>query len=50
MQFNYLKEKNIPISQSSINLIVSKCNGDRGILLNELKKIELFSKKKKKFQ
>ena len=45
---NYFQDKKIPISQSSINLIVSKCNGDRGILQNELKKIGLFSMKKKK--
>ena len=45
---NYFQAKKIPISQSSINLIVSKCNGDREILLNELKKIELFSINKKK--
>ena len=45
---NYLQDKKIPISQSSMNLIVSKCNGDRGTLLNELKKIELFSMTKKK--
>ena len=45
---NYFQAKKIPISQSSINLIVSKCNGDRGILSNELKKIELFSINKKK--
>ena len=46
--FDYLNAKKIPISQSSINLIVRKCNGDRGILSNELKKIELFSINKKK--
>ena len=45
---NYLQDKKIPISQSSMNLIISKCNGDRGTLLNELKKIELFSMTKKK--
>ncbi len=45
---NYFQIKKIPVSQSSINLIVSKCNGDRGILSNELKKIELFSINKKK--
>ncbi len=45
---NYFQAKKLPISQSSINLIVSKCNGDREILLNELKKIELFSINKKK--
>ena len=38
--YNFLKEKDISISPSNINLIVSKCNGDRAILLNELKKIE----------
>ena len=45
---NYFQDKKILVSQSSINLIVSKCNGDRGILLNELKKIELFSMSRKK--
>ena len=45
---NYFQTKKIPVSQSSINLIIGKCNGDRGILLNELKKIELFSMNKKK--
>ena len=45
---NYFQAKKVPISQSSINLIVSKCNGDREILLNEIKKIELFSINKKK--
>ena len=37
------KEKNIIVSQSNINLIINKCNGDRGVLYNELKKIELFA-------
>ena len=45
---NYLKEKNISLSQSNINLIVNKCNGDRELLYNELKKIELFSRNGKK--
>ena len=44
----YLKEKNISLSQSNINLIVNKSNGDRELLYNELKKIELFSKNGKK--
>ena len=39
---SFLKERNISISQANINLIVNKCNGDRGILKNELEKIELF--------
>jgi len=45
---NYFKEKNILISYSNINLIVDKSNGDRGILFNELKKIENYSRKGKK--
>ena len=45
--YNYLKEKKIIISQSNINLIVSRSNGDRGILKNELEKIENYSKNKK---
>ena len=45
---NYLKEKNISLSQSNINLIVNKCNGDRELLYNELKKIELFCRNGKK--
>ena len=44
---NFFKEKRISISQANINLIVSKCNGDRGILKNELTKIELFSQNQK---
>jgi len=44
---NFFKEKSISISQANINLIVSKCNGDRGILKNELTKIELFSQNQK---
>ena len=39
---SFLKERNISISQANINLIVNRCNGDRGILKNELEKIELF--------
>ncbi len=43
-----LKRKKISLSQSNINLIVSKCNGDREVLKNELSKIEFFSKNGKK--
>ena len=46
--YDFLKKKNISISPSNINLIVNKCNGDREILLNELNKIEYFSKNGKK--
>ena len=45
---NYFNSKNIPISQENINLIVNSSNGDRETLVNELKKIEYFSKNGKK--
>ena len=45
---NFLKEKKVVLSQSDINLIINRCNGDREILKNELKKIEFFSYGKKK--
>ena len=45
---NFLREKNISISQSNINLIISRSNGDRATLFNELKKIELYCKGGKK--
>ena len=43
----FFKEKKISISQSNINLIINKCNGDREFLENELSKIEfiLYNKK-----
>ena len=46
--FNFLREKNISLSSSDINLIVSKSNGDRKILLSELDKLEYYSKNGKK--
>ena len=33
----------------NINLIVSQCNGDRGVLKNELNKIKMFMVNKKDF-
>ena len=45
---DFFQARKISISQSNINLIVSKCNGDRGVLLNELNKIESFSLTKNK--
>lgn len=45
---DFLRKKHISISPSNINLIINKCNGDRKNLLNELKKIEYFSKNGKK--
>jgi len=44
LAYNFLRDKKISISPSNINLIVNKCNGDRETLINELQKIELFSK------
>ncbi len=44
----FFSQKNIPISQESINLIVSRANGDRKSLNNELSKIESFLTDKKK--
>ena len=45
---NFFSKKNISISQESINLIVSRANGDRKNLNNELSKIESFLIDKKK--
>ena len=45
---DFIRKKHISISPSNINLIVNKCGGDRENLLNELKKIEYFSKNGKK--
>ena len=39
LAYNFFKDKNISISQSNINLIVTKSNGNREILFNELDKI-----------
>lgn len=44
----FFKEKKISISSSNINLITKRVIGDRELLLNELKKIELFAKNRKK--
>jgi DNA polymerase-3 subunit delta len=48
LSYDFFKKKNISISPSNVNLIINKCNGDREVLLNELKKIEYFSKNGKK--
>ena len=45
---NILTKKKISVTPSDINLIISKCNGDRENLLKELFKIESFSKNGKK--
>ena len=48
LAYNFLSKKNISLSPSNINLIVGKCNGDRETLINELQKIEYFTKNGKK--
>ena len=48
LAYNFLRDKKISISPSNVNLIVTKCNGDREALLNELNKIEFFGKSGKK--
>tara|TARA_Y200000002_G_scaffold363328_1_gene351281 strand:- start:82 stop:1062 length:981 start_codon:yes stop_codon:yes gene_type:complete len=40
LAFGLLKEKKISLSSSNINLIISKCNGDRQNLINEIEKLE----------
>ena len=42
--FNFIKQKKILISRESINFIINKCGNNRGILIDELQKIEFFSK------
>ena len=44
LTYNFLNNKKISISPSNINLIISKCGGDRQTLINELQKIEYFTK------
>ena len=48
LAYSFLNNKKISISPSDINLIVSKCNDDRKTLINELQKIEYFTKNGKK--
>ena len=42
----FFKEKKISISFESINILVNKSNGERKLLINELEKIEVYSKNK----
>ena len=48
LAYDFLKDKKISISQSSVNLIINKCNGDREALYNELNKIYFYTKDGKK--
>jgi DNA polymerase-3 subunit delta len=50
LAYNFLRDRNISISSSNINLIVNKCSGDREALINELQKIEYFCKNGKKIK
>ena len=47
---NFIKEKNISLSQMNVNFITNKCNGNREFLTNELEKIYHFSKNKKNIE
>ena len=46
--YNFLKDKKISISSANVNLIINKCSGDREAVINELQKVEYFSKNGKK--
>jgi len=48
LTYNFLRDKKISISPSNINLITNKCSGDREKLINELQKIEYYTKNGKK--
>ena len=48
LAYNFLSNKKISLSPSNINLIISKCSGDRKNLINELQKIEYYEKNGKK--
>ena len=45
--YSFLKEKKISLSQSDVNLLINRCNNDRGNIKNELDKIEILSQTKK---
>ncbi len=48
LSFQFLSKNKISISNSNINMIVNKCNGDRKILMMELEKIQNFARNGKK--
>ena len=45
---NFFKMNKIPVSQSDINLLINKVDGDKGYLMNELEKIKMYCLSKKK--
>jgi len=47
MAKDFFKEKQISISQETINLLIERSRGDRGNLINELDKIESYMKTRK---
>ena len=50
MASQFFRNNRIQISQQAINLIISRCRGDRQNLKNELNKIESFIKNKKRIE
>ena len=48
LAYEFFNKNKISISQSNINLIINKCGGDRERLLNEIRKVEHFTKNGKK--
>tara|TARA_B100001057_G_C22761534_1_gene915974 strand:- start:221 stop:1204 length:984 start_codon:yes stop_codon:yes gene_type:complete len=48
LSIKFFHENKISISQSDLNLIIDRCNGDRSILKSELNKIKFYSLSKKK--
>ena len=47
---NFFNKIKISISYENVNFIVSKCNNNRGYLKNDLKKISLFTRDKKRIE
>ncbi len=45
---SFFKEKKLNISQSNVNLLIRKCNGDRGVLEIELNKVNFYLMRGKK--
>ena len=46
--YNFLREKKITLSPENVNFLIKRSNGDREILINELRKIENYCKDGKK--
>ena len=50
MAKKFLKQNNISLSQSDVNIVINKCAGDRKNLLNELDKIKYFTLRNKQIK